>query len=216
MKEFIKKHKALSWILGILGTLIVGGLGSGVWEIVLKPLLSFVGNGFINFLINKSTNFSNEIYQSISMRSLDRFQAKIYSLMVMFLATFSIFICLIAFSQGKKKFELVKEDIKQVDKQWIFKDRKNFYCFITIYFLLASVPFVTYTYDGMKTEFISKKVIYFEYLLKVNADVINDTDLKKIESQFAQIKSSEDYIKIIKKLENLAFVNNKNTNKNPL
>lgn len=216
MKEFIKKHKALSWILGLLGTLIIGGLGSGVWEIVLKPFLSFVGNGFINFLINKSTSFSNEIYQSISMRGLDRFQAKIYSLIVIFLATFSIFVCLVAFSLGKKKFELVKEDTTQVDKQWIFKDRKNFYCFITIYFLLACVPFATYMYDGMKTEFISRKVIYFEYLLKVNADVINDSDLKMIESQFAQIRSSEDYIKVIKKLENLAFVNNKNVNKNPL
>lgn len=80
MKEFIKENKVLSWALGILGTLIIGGLGSGVWEVALKPLFSFLGNGIISFLVNKSTSFSNEIYQIISMRSLDRFQAKIYSL----------------------------------------------------------------------------------------------------------------------------------------
>lgn len=63
MKEFIKKHKALSWVLGILGTLIIGGLGSGVWEILLKPALSFLSNGVINFLVDTSASFSNEIYQ---------------------------------------------------------------------------------------------------------------------------------------------------------
>ncbi|OCR45574.1 hypothetical protein A4220_03480 [Acinetobacter pittii] len=93
MKEFIKKHKALSWVLGILGTLIIGGLGSGVWEILLKPALSFLSNGVINFLVDTSASFSNEIYQSISMRSLDRFQAKTYSLIVTALGSITILVC---------------------------------------------------------------------------------------------------------------------------
>ena len=110
MKDFIKKHKVLSWVFGILGTLIIGGLGSGVWEVVLKPLFSFLGNGVINFLVNTSTSFSNEIYQIISMRSLDRFQAKIYSLIVFSMASFLFVLCFSAYLMGKRKLGMDQSD----------------------------------------------------------------------------------------------------------
>lgn len=219
MKEFIKENKVLSWALGILGTLIIGGLGSGVWEVALKPLFSFLGNGIISFLVNKSTSFSNEIYQIISMRSLDRFQAKIYSLIVFSMASFLFILCFFAYLIGKKKLDtdqFEQRDSSQKDRGWIFKNHKNFYSFIFLYFLLALVPIFTYMYDGMKTTFISKKVIHFEYLLKINGDTLNDQEIRKIESSFAQIKNSDDYSKIIDYLEKVALDNNKHINKNPL
>lgn len=68
----------------------------------------------------------------------------------------------------------------------------------------------------MKTEFISKKVIYFECLLKVNGDILSEQELKKIESNFAQIVKPEDYEKVISDLEKIAMENKKHINKNPL
>ncbi|WP_151743382.1 hypothetical protein [Acinetobacter calcoaceticus] len=218
MKEFIKKHKALSWILGILGTLIIGGLGSGVWEILLKPALSFLSNGVINFLVDTSASFSNEIYQSISMRSLDRFQAKTYSLIVTVLGSITIFVCFLFFTKVKRKLDEERDGINgtEKDKNWPLKNHKNFYIFMTFYFLLGCIPFFIYTYDGIKTNFIAKKVIEFEYLLKVNSDVLTDIELKKIESKFAQIRNAEDYRKIMTDLKEIAHQNNKHINKNPL
>lgn len=220
MKDFIKKHKTLSWVFGILGTLIFGGLGSGVWEIILKPFFSFMGNGIISFLINTSSSFSNEIYQNIAIRGLDRFQAKTYSLFIMLLGTVSIACFSFIFLIGLKKFKelnepcLGNEDIDYVP--WFFQSRKNFIIWMTVFFLISFLPFCVHFYDGMKTDFISKKVIYFEYLLKVNGDVINDVELKKIESKFAQIKKLEDYEKVIFDLEKIAVDNKKYINKNPL
>lgn len=222
-KDFIKKHKALSWFLGILGTLVLSGLGGGVWELALKPIFNFVGNGIINFLVNTSTSFSNEIYQSISLqsislRSLDRFQAKTYSLIVMILGSVTIFVWFILFSRAKKKLdeELHGSELEEKEKNWPLRNHKNFYIFMAFYFILGCIPFVIYTYDGIKTNFIARKVIAFEYLLKVNGDVMNELEHRKIESQFAQIKNASDYEKIIKKLENIAEKHNKNINKNPL
>lgn len=204
-KDFIKKHKALSWFLGILGTLVLSGLGGGVWELALKPIFNFVGNGIINFLVNTSTSFSNEIYQSISLRSLDRFQAKTYSLIVMILGSVTIFVWFILFSRAKKKLdeELHGSELEEKEKNWPLRNHKNFYIFMAFYFILGCIPFVIYTYDGIKTNFIARKVIAFEYLLKVNGDVMNELEHRKIESQFAQIKNASDYEKIIKKLENI-------------
>ena len=68
----------------------------------------------------------------------------------------------------------------------------------------------------MKAQFISQKVIHFDYLLKINGDVLNDKDIRKIESSFAQIKNSDDYSKIIDYLEKVASHNNKHINRNPL
>lgn len=206
MKDFIKKHKALSWFLGILGTLVLSGLGGGVWELALKPIFNFVGNGIINFLVNTSTSFSNEIYQSISLRSLDRFQAKTYSLIVMMLGSVTIFVWFILFSRVKKKLdeELHGSELEEKEKNWPLRNHKNFYIFMAFYFILGCIPFVIYTYDGIKTNFIARKVIAFEYLLKINGDVMNELEHRKIESQFAQIKNASDYEKIIKKLENVS------------
>ncbi|WP_180006888.1 MULTISPECIES: hypothetical protein [unclassified Acinetobacter] len=218
MKDFIKKHKALSWFLGILGTLVLSGLGGGVWELALKPIFNFVGNGIINFLVNTSTSFSNEIYQSISLRSLDRFQAKTYSLIVMMLGSVTIFVWFILFSRVKKKLdeELHGSELEEKEKNWPLRNHKNFYIFMAFYFILGCIPFVIYTYDGIKTNFIARKVIAFEYLLKINGDVMNELEHRKIESQFAQIKNASDYEKIIKKLENVSEKYNKHINKNPL
>ena len=218
MKDFIKKHKALSWFLGILGTLVLSGLGGGVWELALKPIFNFVGNGIINFLVNTSTSFSNEIYQSISLRSLDRFQAKTYSLIVMMLGSVTIFVWFILFSRVKKKLdeELHGSELEEKEKNWPLRNHKNFYIFMAFYFILGCIPFVIYTYDGIKTNFIARKVIAFEYLLKINGDVMNELEHRKIESQFAQIKNASDYEKIIKKLENVSEKHNKHINKNPL
>lgn len=218
MNDFIKKHNALGWVLGILGTLIVGGLGSGVWEVVLKPIFSFLGNGIINFLVQTSSSFSDEIYQSIALRSLDRFQAKTYSLIVMMLGLVTIFMCVILFSKVKKKLDDERDGVEceEKEKNWVLRNHKNFYIFMVFYFLLGCIPFFIYTYDGIKTNFIARKVITFEYLLKINSDVISEFDLKKIESQFAQINNVNDYEKIIRNLENIAQKNNKHINKKPL
>jgi len=221
MTEFIKKHKFFSWVVGILGTLIIGGLGSGVWEMMLKPILSFLSNGIINFLVHTSTSFSNEIYQSISMRSLDRFQAKAYSLIVTILGSITLFLWFILFTKGKKLLNEERDERNGIhesvkERVWILKNFKNFYIFMTFYFVLGCIPFFIYTYDGIKTSFISVKVINFEYLLKVNSDVLSENELKRLESNFAQIENAQDYNEIIDYLKKLAVKNNKHINKNPL
>ncbi|UOB51793.1 hypothetical protein [Acinetobacter junii] len=221
MTEFIKKHKFFSWVVGILGTLIIGGLGSGVWEMMLKPTLSFLSNGIINFLVHTSTSFSNEIYQSISMRSLDRFQAKAYSLIVTILGSITLFLWFILFTKGKKLLNEERDERNGIhesvkERVWILKNFKNFYIFMTFYFVLGCIPFFIYTYDGIKTSFISVKVIHFEYLLKVNSDVLSENELKRLESNFAQIKNAQDYNEIIDYLKKLAIKNNKHININPL
>ncbi|OOV83518.1 hypothetical protein [Acinetobacter amyesii] len=220
MKDFIKKHKTLSWVLGILGTLIIGGLGSGVWEIILKPFFSFMGNGIISFLINTSSSFSNEIYQNISIRGLDRFQAKIYSLFILLVGAISIcsfsFTFIITRNKFKELNNLNEESIDQDYTPWFLQNKRNYNIFFIFFFLISFLPFCTYSYSSMKTEFISKKVIYFEYLIKVNGDALSEQELKKIESNFAQITKSKDYDDLINQLENIAMKNNKLINKNPL
>lgn len=222
MKNFLKNHKILSWIIGLLGALTIGAVGSGIWELVLKPSLTFLGNGVINFLVSQSTSFSNEIYQSISMRSLDRFQAKAYSLIVTATGFVSIllwYVLLLKVKTRLNKKEFANKDrdeIKEQNRVWILKSHKNFNIFMALYFLVVCIPFFTYTYDGFKTNFIAEKVIAFEYLLKVNSDVLSDIELKRLESQFAQIKNAEDYQKIILNLKKHAEKNNKHVNTNPL
>ncbi|TOH81973.1 hypothetical protein CGI72_24115, partial [Vibrio parahaemolyticus] len=50
----------------VIGTLIVGGLGSGVWERILAPLYDFVMSWVARLLSQLSVNYENTIYINAS------------------------------------------------------------------------------------------------------------------------------------------------------
>ena len=107
-------------------------MGSGVWELVLKPLMSFLGNVIMNFLVNQSMNFSNEIYQTISMRSLDIFQAKTYTLIFFFLGFSMPVMSLTLYEIGNKYFRKKEKQLDSEldndvrDQGWFLKKRGKF------------------------------------------------------------------------------------------
>lgn len=221
MKDFINKHKFLKWIIWFLGVLVIGGLGSGFWEMLLKPILSYTSNVVINYLVSISVNLSDDIYKSISFRNLYSVQIQIYNLMVLIFGILAIFM----FGVIPKLIKFIKDNYlnfgtciaKNEEVQKLeFKEYKIIRLHMIMIFLMTFLVFIVGAFDVMKSQYISKKVFEFEYMLKVNSDVLNDDQLKQIESKFAQIRNSEDYEKIIKSLQEIALKNNKKLNRNPL
>lgn len=53
-------------ILGLIGAVIIGAIGSGVWEKLLSPALSYISNSITSALASISTSFSDGIYKTAS------------------------------------------------------------------------------------------------------------------------------------------------------
>ena len=49
-------------IIGGIATIILGAIGSGVWEKLLSPLLSSIGGSISSFLSSVSTSYSDSLY----------------------------------------------------------------------------------------------------------------------------------------------------------
>ncbi|TCB55315.1 hypothetical protein [Acinetobacter terrestris] len=215
MKEFINENKFLKWVAWFFGVLIIGGLGSGFWEMILKPFLAYTGNATINYLTSIFSGFNDDIYKSISIRNTNAVNIKNFSLIVLIFGFFSIYIVSFApeyLIERFKKETLDNEDANKITE----KTRKIKLINFSLICCLIPIVFIISSFSVLKSTYVHKKISHFEYLLKINGDVLNEREVKAMESRFTQIRNSTDYGEIISELEEIALMNNKHINKNPL
>ena len=55
--------KAIKILLGILGTIILGALGSGLWESIISPGLSWSSSAIASFFSSMSTRYQESVFQ---------------------------------------------------------------------------------------------------------------------------------------------------------
>jgi hypothetical protein len=60
----MKLNNTIKIILGAIGTVVLGALGSGLWERVVAPLLGYVSSAITTALSSVSKAYSDSIYES--------------------------------------------------------------------------------------------------------------------------------------------------------
>lgn len=80
---------------------------------------------------------------------------------------------------------------------------------ITNIFLSSSfvILIIISFYNSITYKYVNESIVYFDYLLKVNAVNLNDQSEREYLSRFSQIRNSKDYTTIIVELEKLALAN---------
>src|SRR4030043_325159 len=53
-------------LMGILLTILLGAIGSGLWDVVLKSFFNWMGRLLLTFVTLGLTSASNRIYQNVS------------------------------------------------------------------------------------------------------------------------------------------------------
>ena len=94
----MKIKNVIKIILAAIATILLGALGSGVWEKILSPFLSYIGNVITTTASSLSSTYSDSIYRAASnIHFLG--QSGITLLFLMLL----VFVGLFIFSLGSKK-----------------------------------------------------------------------------------------------------------------
>lgn len=190
-------------VLGGVATILLGAIGSGVWEYMLKPISSFSSEFVLNFISFGINNFKDKIYLEIAKNLHEGVGMSILILVTSVLSGF-ILAYLILFLARKFIRSYIEKTIVQENK-----DKKMFFykIFISFYMIFAASFFLE---DVIRTGYINKSITKYNQLLIITRPYMGEGDAYKINSSFALIKNKLDYDLIIKNLIQIAEENKLN------
>lgn len=202
---FMKNNKLAYITLGIFGSILIGALGSGVWEYLLKPFFSHS----INFILDVSTlgmdKFKNSIYEEVSKGFSEKNSISTYSFITMIYLGFLFMMILILFRKIKnKKINLDEEDNapKELNNSYQ-KLIRRFYILSSLSILLFMIIMV----QNIKLQYINTSIIYYKQLLNIVAPYISEQEIKIYNSKFSLIKNKEEYEKLVDELYDISYDN---------
>lgn len=273
-------------IIGIIVTIILGAIGSGLWDIAIKPFFKIAARYILKFYTFGLERFRNPIYQRISQGKVD-ISISIYSILVLtfiffpmlFIIAFispvkrevikqnqtlishleqvtkheekkpetkkTFFDTIFGFNEFKKskikyseeidfslsKFNRIVHKYSQLDPPSTFsKDDqrtlvklqskiitatngveeswdKLFLRAMLAFGLLSLFTIIFLHYPVIRNIYINDSISYFEELLTICKPYMGQKSYDLLMSSFAQIKTKEDYIKIIHELKEIAQKN---------
>ncbi|MCG3653311.1 hypothetical protein [Aliarcobacter butzleri] len=195
INNFIKNNKTISVIIGFIGTVLIASISNGVWEYLLKPLLSFS----INLILDLSTlgieSFKNSIYQSISKGFTEKASLLTFMYITFMIASFMMSSLFIIFSRYRRRLNKTKEKLN-------FKKNLLFLSIIIFsYFILTFI-------QNSQLLYINNAIIHYKQLISISTPYISEQELKVFNSRFSLIKNKNDYEKLINDLYIILEKNN--------
>lgn len=186
------------WFLPIIGTVILGAIGSGVWEAALKPGLSSVTTILLDVATLGIGRVRDVIYLEIAKGNYERASLQVILILYGSAAFVGGLICL-RFVQSA----LRNKDSDQLDQKSRASNlRGGWIACLTLglisgYFLVASA----------RTVYIVRASNNIEQFQRIVAPAITADERISLTSRVAQISSKKDYEKIIGELSAAAKKN---------
>lgn len=179
------------FVTSIIGVIILGIFSSALWDKLFKPLTEIL----FRLLLYVSTlgieKYRNGIYSEIAKGFHESVSLEILTWITsVFVGTVVAVVFLKI--KGHKKSALSNDG-------FLFKTINRIY-FLILY-LVFSITFVGL--NIVKIQYINRSIVYFEQLLNVVSTEITDDSYKGFQSEFAEIKTKNDYISSINKLKRI-------------
>lgn len=188
---------------------ILGIVTNAIWD-VLKPATKFLFEFTLNLSILGIESFKNDIYKEIAKGLHEGISLQIFLLIYTFLIAIITTMAVSIFFLNRKiaMHENPETKLTFVDKFNFFqKDlprRYWFKWFILFYFLFT---FTILTLDLTKQKYINNAITHFEQLLKIGKPYMSEEQYDLYLSNFSQMNTRNEYVKILQELEEMAKIN---------
>jgi len=213
-------------ILGVIGALIVGGLGNGVWEYVLEPAFAWSLTGILNIATLGVQTFKDELYREIAKGFHEESSLSLanslyywvgygvaYGLYLLTRKTKNLVSSIAntnkdidnleASIDGNSEPSASGEDlhlrISNLRAQNLKQASKAKLMHKTSYLLLAfGIAFFAWMIIGtVKDRYINSAIVHYEQSLSIITPLASDKEIATFKSRFAQIASKDDYEALI-------------------
>jgi hypothetical protein len=185
--------KIIKIVLGLIATIIIGAIGSGVWEKLLSPFLSFLSSEISQFFSSISTSYANNIYSKMS--SLDG-TSNLNDAHWVFLLIFFFFLFLYSASKNKHKF---------IIGEFVETHNEMFSSWAGIIFT-GSMLVGTVLMMSMDKEIYKLRSQTLEHI-EIIRPYINENEYLLIRSEFFQIKTEKSFNDLKQKIKDVSLKN---------
>lgn len=208
LKQFFQNNNGLKIFLGIIGTIVLGAISSGVWEYIFKPLLESGTKIIMDIATLGMEAYKNDVYRQIAKGFSEKNSINTYSNIMNIMFYMMILGFFIFYSNLKK----IKDKYKQLmcGEQSIQKRNvtipaiiKKFKRLFYAYSFLVIIFFILNLFSVYRLNYINNSIIYFEQLKKASAPYIPQKQFLMIESRFALINNKDDYVSVMSDLEKI-------------
>lgn len=191
------------FVLGIFSTILLGAIGSGLWDIVLKSFYTWLGRELLTFVTLGLSSVKNSIYQDIAkgLHEIPSLRIFLYLIVVIFTLCSTPVVLFFLRSFALK----LRDKLDTMDNENLTKKLSIFvYILFIVQMFCISILLVRF----LMLSYTNSAITHFQQSYSICRPYLGENEDKMIASRFSQIKNKDDYISVISKLELIAKKNN--------
>jgi|GEM_PF-3294189 len=183
-------HNGRKIVTAVLGTLILGALGSGLWERLGSPLFDFITHVIIDGIDWVTKSYKDSIYTEASFGFQERSANVLYESFLAFSPL--CYLLLIMIHSWLRGWLALKEKLSNSTLNPV----KNFMRSSKGFFLLSILTlfvFVNFFISFTRTAYVQAVIKYVNSTIQRIAPYIDDQTEELLWAQYRSVKSSDDY-----------------------
>jgi hypothetical protein len=205
--ERVKTNSIVRWVAGVLGLLVLGALGNGLWESVLRPVIVRTSYGLMSLSSLGIQSVRTGIYERIATGSTSRTSVETLGVVTFLMVMLCMLVVRDFYTnysdfreyQKRRDGRVVAEPQENPEERWKRLRKLNTIVGVAIY----SLGFTNLLLVGMllvnlsRVSYENSAVVHFQQALKIASPYLTDSDRAIVESKFAQIHSKAEYVAIL-------------------
>jgi hypothetical protein len=197
------KKGIAKFVLGIIGAIVLGALGSGLWNVFLGPLFSIAYNSILTIATFGISAIKNNSYIAIA-KGLHE-QPSLEWLLIFSTGMIAIPLAIMSFALFLTPLlNRISKKIEEKEKaKGIEYSTKMVVIFSLIAILISSWFMIVYALFAYE----NKAVTHFTQCFTICKPYIDTKEEKTIQASFSKIKNREDYVRVLKVLQEIATRN---------
>jgi hypothetical protein len=202
------KKTAFKWVLRILGLLVLSAISNGVWESLLRPAIHASSRWVLDLASFGVTNYKNGVYQQIAAdnQSAVALETLVWvTFMSMLLIGFYVGYTAGQAAATRSRIQALQgappspeSDITDILK---LSRGERFFLYVTL--LGLGLLLGNHLVSMARLSYVNSAEVHYHHVLRIALPFLDGREQVEVESDFAQIGSRDDYVKVLSRLESL-------------
>jgi len=184
------------WLFAIVGTVILGAIGSGLWDSLFKPVLPWVAKTIFNIATLGLKQAQDGLYSEIAKGTYERAALDIFNLIM---ATI-FFVAIVSVARGISTLRGAKNDANALKGLQPIIKRKLRIASVVLLSLISGY----WVYHAVRMTYVVRAAANIEQYQLIVGPYLSGDQRLTIRSRVAQMSSKDDYEKIITDLGKVA------------